>query len=291
MIYLVFSGVFWGTGGLTGRLLSLHTHLSPAAVAGYRLLVGGILLVLFATATGRDRLRGRAAWIRVGVIGALAAGFQAAYFAAVALTDVSLATLVTIGAAPVLVVGFERATGRRRLDFRVAATVALAVAGLVLLVGEPPHGITAAHLTFGAACAIASAGGFSAISLISKTPVPGLDEVTMTGCSFTLGGLALIATAGLTTGAGFAPRPASIGLLLAFGLVPTAVAYSCYFTGLRHAAASTGTVTALLEPLTGTILAVALLGDRLTALGAVGAALLAVSVAAEALQARPRVSG
>jgi DME family drug/metabolite transporter len=291
LIYLVFSGVLWGTGGLTGRLLSLHTHLSPTAVAGYRLLIGGTLLVLFGAATGRGRPRGRAAWIRVGVVGALAAGFQACYFAAVAVTDVSLATLVTIGAAPVLVVGFEQATGRRRLDARVAATVSLAVAGLGLLVGEPPHGITAAHLAVGMACAIASAAGFAAISLIGKTPVPGLDDVTMTGYSFALGGLTLFLAASATTGAGFTAGPEALGLLLALGLVPTAAAYALYFTGLREAAASTGTVTALLEPLTGTVLAVALLGDRLTAIGGVGAALLAVSVTAEAWQSRTRVSG
>jgi len=316
LIYLVFSGVLWGTGGLTGRLLALHAHLSPTAVAGYRLSIGGALLILFATATGRRRLpdsgtaarsgrlpgaaasaarpglvRGRAAWTRVGVIGALSAGFQACYFAAVALTDVSLATLLTIGAAPLLVVAFEQATGRRRLDVRVAATVSLAVAGLGLLVGEPPHGITATHLALGALCAIASAAGFSAISLLGKDPVAGLDEITMTGYSFTLGGLALLGTAEITTGAGFTPRPAALGLLAAFGLVPTAIAYGCYFIGLREAAASTGTVTALLEPLTGTILAVALLGDRLTAVGMVGAALLAVSVGAETWHARTRPAG
>lgn len=290
MIYLVFSGVLWGTGGLTGRLLSLHTHLSPVAVAGYRLSIGGTLLVLFAAATGRSRPRGRAAWLRVAVVGALSAGFQACYFAAVALTDVSLATLVTIGAAPVLVVAFEQVTGRRRLDARVAATVSLAVMGLALLVGEPPHGITAAHLAVGAGCAIASAAGFSAISLIGKNPVSGLDDVVMTGYSFTLGGLALMVVAGFTTGVGFTPRPDAFGLLLVLGLVPTAIAYGCYFIGLREAAASTGTVTALLEPLTGTVLAVLLLGDRLTALGAAGAALLAVSVTAETWRARTRVA-
>ena len=301
MIYLLISGVLWGTGGLTGRLLSLHTHLSPVAVAGYRLLIGGTLLILFAGATGRDRpsrgtaarsgrVRGRVARRRVGVIAVLAAGFQACYFAAVALTDVSLATLLTIGAAPVLVVGFERATGRRRLDPGAAATVALALVGLGLLVGRPPQGITAPHLAAGAGCAIASAAGFSAISLIGKKPVSGLDEITMTGYSFTLGGLALMIVAGSTTGVGFTPRPDAIGLLLTLGLVPTAIAYGCYFIGLREAAASTGTVTALLEPLTGTVLAVLLLGDRLTALGAAGAALLAVSVTAETWRARTRVA-
>ncbi|MFD0636971.1 EamA family transporter [Catenulispora yoronensis] len=105
----------------------------------------------------------------------------------------------------------------------------------------------------------------------------------MTGYGFLLGGLALLAASAPTTGAAFTPGPTTLGLLLALGLIPTATAYACYFTGLRTAAASTGTVTALLEPLTGTVLAVALLGDRLTTVGVFGAALLAVSVAAETL--------
>ncbi|NUR62451.1 MAG: EamA family transporter, partial [Catenulispora sp.] len=144
-------------------------------------------------------------------------------------------------------------------------------------------------LAAGAACATASAAGFAAISLICTTPVPGLDDAAMTGYGFVLGGLALLAAATATTGTDFTPRPGALGLLLVLGLIPTATAYACYFTGLRTAAASTGTVTALLEPLTGTVLAVALLGDRLTMLGAAGAALLALSVAAEAVTGRQSV--
>ena len=286
MIFLITSGVLWGTGGLTGHLLALHAHLSPTAVAGYRLLIGGTLLIGYCAATKRPRPRGRAAWLRVSTLGALSAQFQACYFAAVTLTNVSLATLITIGAAPVLVVGFEQATGRRRINTRVATTVALAVAGLGLLLGRPPHGISAGALAADALCATASAAGFATISLVCTTPVPGLDEAAMTGYGFTLGGLAVLTTATATTGTTFTPHPAALALLLTLGLIPTATAYACYFTGLRTAAASTGTVTALLEPLTGTVLAVALLGERLTAPGAAGAALLAVSVAAEALAGR-----
>ena len=55
---------------------------------------------------------GRAAWTRITVIGLLAAIYQSCYFTAVSLTSVPLATLVTIGAAPVIVLGADRVTGR-----------------------------------------------------------------------------------------------------------------------------------------------------------------------------------
>ena len=62
------------------------------------------------------------------------------------------------------------------------------------------------------------------------------------------------------------------------GTGPTAVAYTLYFRGLRSAAASTAALLTLLEPLTGTILAAILLGERLSATGMAGAAIIAAAV-------------
>ena len=97
---LVISGLLWGTGGLTGSLLGRVAGLSPIAVAACRLTAGGVLIVCYLTATRRTWPSGRAAWVRITVIGLLAAIFQSCYFAAVSLTSVPLATLITIGAAP-----------------------------------------------------------------------------------------------------------------------------------------------------------------------------------------------
>jgi drug/metabolite transporter, DME family len=74
-LFLVLAGLLWGTGGLTGSLLGRTAGLSPVAVAAYRLTAGGVL---------------------------------SCYFAAVSLTSVSLATLITIGSAPVIVQGASR---------------------------------------------------------------------------------------------------------------------------------------------------------------------------------------
>ena len=111
--YLIGSGLLWGTGGLTGSLLSRVAGLSAISVAACRLTAGGALIVIFLTVTRRRWPDGRAAWTRIAVIGVLAALYQSCYFAAVSLTSVALATLVTIGTAPVLVLGVYRVTGRR----------------------------------------------------------------------------------------------------------------------------------------------------------------------------------
>src|SRR4051794_19895964 len=107
VLVLVLAGVCWGSGGVLGTLFADRTGLPPLAVAGYRLALGGALLLGPLLGTGR-RPRGRRAWRRVAVIGVLAAVLQACYFSAVATTSVSLATLVTVGSSPLIVLLVER---------------------------------------------------------------------------------------------------------------------------------------------------------------------------------------
>src|ERR1700759_5081372 len=277
LLCLVTSGLLWGTGGLTGSLLGRVAGVSGSPAAACRLTAGGVLIVCYLTATRKSWPSGRAAWARITVIGLLAAIFQSCYFAAVSLTSVPLATLITIGAAPVIVLGAERAIGRRAGRLAVLTT-GLAVTGLGLLVGLP-SGFRESAVLASAGMAVLAAVGFAAITLISMRPVAGLDDLAVTGFGFTIGGLLLMPAAGLAGGGmTFRPGLAAIGLLVALGTGPTAVAYTLYFRGLQTAAASTAARLALLEPLTGAILAALLLGERLSATGIVGAAIIGAAV-------------
>lgn len=288
LVYLVASGLLWGTGGLTGSLLGRQADLPALSVAAYRLTVGGALIVAFLLVTGKQPPTGRSAWIRITIIALLAAFFQSCYFTAVSLTSVSLATLVTIGSAPVIVqviTWIRRRPASLELGGRGAVaeigTTCLALAGLGLLVGLPSGRFSEVAVLASAGTAVLAAAGFAAITLIGNWPVPGLDDLTVTGYAFTVGGCLLMgiaAAAGGVGSLGFAPRPASVGLLVALGTGPTAIAYTSYFRGLRSSAASTAALLSLLEPLTGTILAVLLLGNRLSPAGIGGAMILGAAV-------------
>ncbi len=282
LAYLVAAGLLWGTGGLTGSLLGHQAGLPALSVAAYRLGVGGTLIVAFLLLTGKRLPAGRAAWTRIAVIGLLAACFQSCYFIAVSLTSVSLATLVTIGSAPVIVQVVTWIQRRGRGSAAGIGTTCLALAGLGLLVGLPSGRFSQAAALASAAMAVLAAAGFATMTLVGNRPVPGLDDLTVTGFAFTFGGCLLMTVAAATGGIaslGFAPRPASVGLLIALGTGPTAVAYTSYFRGLRSSAASTAALLSLLEPLTGTILAVVLLGNRLSPAGIGGAVILGAAVA------------
>jgi drug/metabolite transporter, DME family len=275
---LVLSGLLWGTGGLIGTLFGRAAGLSALSVAAYRLLAGGGLIIAFLPLNGTRWPAGRAAWTRIAVNGLLSALFQGCYFAAISLTSVSLATLVTIGGTPVIVAVAEHARGRRPLGRAGVLTMAMALAGLGLLVGRPGGGFSEAAVLAGTGLSLLSAAGFAAVTLIGTSPMTGLDELSLNGFGFTLGGLALLPLAAVSGGLGFRPGPASAGLLAALAIGPTAVAYTLYFRGLRKASASTAALLTLIEPLAAAVLAALVLGNRLSALGVAGAVMLLAAV-------------
>jgi len=283
LLCLALAGVLWGAGGLAGTLLGKVSGLSPLEVATVRLLTGGALLVAFRMAARKQLPERRAAWARIAVAGLLGGGFQAAYFLSISLSSVSLATLITIGATPVIVHVTELVTGRQRPERSSLITLAVALAGLGLLIGLPGIGHSRAALLASAGFALLSAAGFAALTLIGASPVPGLDDLAMTGYGSLLGGLALLPLAlifGGTAAGGivFRATPESFGLVVGLGIGPTALAYILYYRGLRSASPTTAALMSLLEPLTAAILGTAILGDRLGLAGIAGATLLGASV-------------
>jgi DME family drug/metabolite transporter len=278
---VVAAGLLWGTGGLTGALLGQVAELHPLAIATYRLAGGGLSLLAVLACAGRLPRLPRRALPRVLTVGALTGMYQACYFAAVALTDLAVATLITLGAAPVLVIAAEVVMHRRRPSTASLIAIGLAVFGLGLLVGVPgvPGVARGGTLIAGALLAVASASGFAALTLLGRRPVAGLDASATIGYGFASGAVLLAAVTWPTVGLGFVPTAASVGLLLYLGWVPTALAYALFFTGLlRGVTASSAAVVAVLEPLTATALGMLVLGARLGVSELAGGGLLCAAV-------------
>lgn len=284
VLFVTGAGVLWGTAGVAGLALGERTGLQPLAVGWYRLAVAALVLVAAHALRGAQWPRvARRDLARVAGVGALLAWYQVAYFAAVARAGVGLATLVTLGLAPVLVAVVTAVGGRERPRGTVLAALAAAVAGLVLLVGVPAGGDPADRVA-GALLAVGSASGYAGVTLLSRGLAGRVGPADLTLLSFAAGAavlLPLAAGAGLTIGPGdpvTAGVAGTLGLLLYLGAVPTALAYSLFFAGLRTTAATAAAVLTLVEPLTAATLAAALFGERLGPGGLLGGALLLAAV-------------
>ncbi|MFE5502549.1 DMT family transporter [Amycolatopsis japonica] len=273
---LVLAGVLWGTGGLAGSLLASRAGLHPLSVAAYRLLIGGVIATGYLWFTGglRGLPRTPQARRRLLAVGGLFALFQTSYFASVSLSSVSVATMTTIGSAPVLLAVATVVKTRRLPGAWTAVSLAGSLSGLALLQWTPGQEVNVAGVLF----ALLAAAGFAALTLVTATRVEGLDPLPTTAFGCLIGGAALTPAA-LWFGMAVPLQADVLALVVYFGVVPTALAYAAYFRGLESAHPVLAALSALLEPLTAALLSMAVLGERLGAVGWCGAVVLIAALA------------
>lgn len=300
LLYLIVAGAAWGTAGAAASLVYRTSDLGAVALSFWRCAAG--LVVLLAA---RPLLRPRAATttvlvpapglprrrvLRSTVMGLGLALFQTAYFAAVSDTGLAVATVVTLGAGPVLIALGARLTLGERLGRGGVLAVAGALAGLgVLFAGS---GGSAVHPR-GVLLALLSAAGYSAMTLLTRRwgRDGEADASATTVGAFAVTALCLLPFALVEGLVPHSAEPLRVVALLAYiAAVPTALAYALYFAGAAVVRSATVSVIMLLEPVSAAVLAVGLLGERLTATTLTGTSLMLASVAGLAL-AETRTAG
>jgi DME family drug/metabolite transporter len=260
----------------------------PVDVGAARILVGGALLVLVARLV-RDPSPCR--WPRGALVAGACgvAGYQLAFFAAVADTGVAVGTIVALGSAPALTGALEWLVTGQRPGRLWAVATALACTGVIVLVlaGGAGAGVSAP----GVALAVLAGASYATYTLTAKRLLgDGHPPERVMAAAFGFGAIALLPVLAIGD-----PGPLFTGggLLLALflGGVPTALAYVLFARGLRRlSAAETSTLT-LAEPLTAGLLGALVLGERLTGLSGLGAALVLAGLLVLARPAaRPRAT-
>jgi DME family drug/metabolite transporter len=281
-LLVVLAAACWGTSGLCADVVARRTGLDPLDIAWHRMAVGAVVLVAVHLASRRRAATAsraplsRAVRLRLLLVGAGLAAYQCAFFTAIPAAGVSIATLVALGLAPLLVAVGSALLGHGRPDRATSAALAVALAGLVLLVGVSANGDAGHAVLLGALSAVGCAIAYAAV-VIASAGVP--DGVPTTTVGFAVGALLLTAVA-LVAGLDLTGDPLGLALLVYLGTVPSALAYGLFFTGVRVVPAAVASIGTLLEPLTATALATVLLGERLSPTALAGGALMLGAVTA-----------
>ncbi|MFC4504711.1 MULTISPECIES: DMT family transporter [Streptomyces] len=289
LLYLIVAGVAWGTAGAAASLVYRTSDLGAVALSFWRCAAGLVLLLVArflrpgprSLTPSREPLRRRV--FRTVVTGLGLTVFQTAYFAAVSATGLAVATVVTLGAGPVLIALGARLFLGERLGGGGTLAVGGALAGLaVLVLGGDGTAVRPA----GVLIALLSAAGYSATTLVTRRwgRDGGADASATTVGAFAVTALCLLPFA---LAEGIVPHSTDPGLVLALlgyiAAVPTALAYALYFAGAAVVRSATVSVIMLLEPVSAAVLAVALLGEPLTAATLAGTLLMLGSVTGLAL--------
>lgn len=279
-VLVLLAACLWGTSGIVGA--AAMDHGVPAlSVSVARLGVAALVLSPLTVALLRTR-PDRGTLLRLFAAGGLLASYQASFFAAVGAAGVTVATLVALGAAPVLTAVGGPWVGDPRPGARTWTAVATGLGGLVLLTGGP--GTSGPSPVLGMGLALVSASGFAAMTLLGRTLTT--DPLRTAAAGSAVG--AVVLAPFLPGLAVVLDAPQELAALLYLGVVPTALAYSLFFRGVTGVTAATASILTLVEPVTAAGWAWALRDEQLSTLGAVGAfAVLAAAALALVRPSRP----
>ena len=281
---IALAALLWGTGGLGVQLVREQVDMSVLTISAWRIVLAALpILVLVVVRRAGPRLVAlvRHRPRRVLAVGLSTAGFQVLFFAAVTWVGVTVATVVSLGLAPVLLtaaesVGARRAPSPGRLLVVGAALsglvlVSLATAGAGVATGPRPlAGLVAAVLS-GTMYALATGWG----GALARDAAP----LVLTAATTSVGVVALVPLALLSGGAKVSADPQALALLVYLGVFTMGIAYAAFYAGLRTTRGSTATLVTLVEPLSAAALAAVVLGERLAPSGLLGAALVLAAVA------------
>lgn len=273
-IYVALAAVAWSTAGVLQRQLTLDT---PTQVFGRAAFAGSALLVYVAIV---ERGRVVQAFRSVGVAGvavALCVATASASFIS-ALNHTSVArVLFILAAAPVLAAVLARVALGEPITRRTVVAMALALAGLTLMLGAPGEGSLA-----GDALAFLAAFAFALMIVITRWR----HDVSMAPATCLSQAILLVA---------FLPfaSPGEIGgddvpWLAALGIGQIGLGFALFTVGARLIPAAQAGLITLLEVVLGPVWVWLALDERPSTLTLVGGAIVVAAIVIQTREAPPK---
>jgi drug/metabolite transporter (DMT)-like permease len=272
------SGAAFGAMAIFAKL-AYKQGATVATVLSFRFLFAAALFWLLVLAGGHVRelrlLTRRQ--VRAGLLlGACGYAIQSGcYFSALKHIDASLLSLL-LYTFPAMVAGAAVLIGRERMDGRRFTALALASAGLVLvLVGAGGGSLEAVGVVLGLSAAVV----YSTYILVSDRVVGGISPIPLSALVCT--GAAVSLTIGSTVIGQLHPGAVTIagwGWLASIAVVSTVAAIGLFFAGLRLAGPTAASILATVEPLVTVLLAFLVFGETLGPVQIAGGALVLAAV-------------
>jgi drug/metabolite transporter (DMT)-like permease len=254
--------------------LTLQSGADVLTLALFRGIIGLPLLTAWLFVGARAKpLSGREKWISLG-IGVLFAGTVYWLFKAIEIVTVPVAVL-TYFVYPLLTGLAAAATGLERLGVRGALAALAAFLGLALMIGAHPGGVALAGIGYGLAAACSRV----VTLLLTRAQLAGADSRLISWYSI-LSATAVFAVIALATG-NWQPPQTTVGwLALSGGSVAMTIAVLAVFISTLRVGPFRTALFMNLEPLLATIGSALLLGEVISPLQGVGAAIMIAALVA-----------
>ena len=266
---VVTASVLFGTSG-TARSFAPDSA-SSLSVAGVRLMIGAVPLLLVGFLTDRTRRpRLCAEAVAAGVAMML---FQVCFFSAMENSGVAVGTMLTIGSGPIIAAGIDFVTGRPPSS-RVVSALAFALVGLAMLVlGSPPEGDTSFSM-IGALFGIGAGASYAFYTHLCKRLLDrGWSGTWTMAWTFTVSAICS-AVLVIPSSLEWLSTPSGWFTITYLGLATISVAYLLYAHSLSRLTGSMVVTLTLVEPVTATTLGALVLNENIRPISWIGAAIV-----------------
>ncbi|MEZ0481882.1 EamA family transporter [Planococcus sp. SSTMD024] len=275
-IWVLFAAMLWGTTGTAQTFLMGEAH--PLTIGAARLAIGGFGLLAFVWISGKLKGVG-IPWLWVALSALCMALFQPFFFSAVQLTGVAIGTVVAIGSAPAFSGILEALVLKRKPERVWVFSSVLSVAGCILLFANRDSYVVD---PFGVILGLLAGLAFAGYAMFSKNVLALMDVVPAVAVIFSLSGIGLLPFL-FFLDIGYLAEPQNLMIVAYLGLAATSLAYLLFSSGLKAIPSSSAVTLSLAEPLTASILGVAVVGEALSGQSWAGVALLIGGIALLAL--------
>lgn len=262
-LLLTFTALMWGASFVGTKLVI--DAVPPLTLGFIRAVLASLLLAACTRLAGHRLAVPWREWRWLALLGALGVGyFYIGINLALEWTTASAASLLTLPY-PVMTAIGARLFLKETLGPRRAAGIALALAGAtVLTLATTSEGIGGAWM--GNLLAFSTTIAWTAYTLIGREVLPRVSSLVATTHIMTAGALALLPLALVELAAGALPRftGESLAVTAFLGLACTGAAYLTWNRGLALLGATRAAVYLYVQPLAVILLAIPILGERLT---------------------------
>lgn len=268
---IVFSMVIFGTLGLFVRNIALSSSIISLSRGICGVIFLFIVMAIKRTKLSRTAICNNLFWLCTS---GAALGFNWVFlFESYRHTTVATSTLCYY-MAPMLIILVSPLVLKERLAARKLLCVIAALIGMVCISGVLDHDLPAAGELKGILFGLAAAVFYACVVLVNKQ----MKEITtyertivQLGISAVVMFLYCLFTESASS---VSLTPRSVVMLLIVGVVHTGFAYVLYFGAMECVPAQTAAIVSYIDPVVALLISVTVLGEKLGAVGWIGAALI-----------------
>lgn len=264
------TSLLWGT---TGTAATFAPGAGPLSIGAAALGIGGVLQAVIAVPALRSARSALHANRSLALLGAVAVAiYPLAFYGSMHVAGVAVGSVVSLASAPLASGVLERLLDRRCLSRWWMLAAGLGILGSTLLClskMHSPDSSTGATLV-GIALGLAAGTTYALYSWVAhRLMAQGMGRAASMGAVFGAGGTLLLPVLA-ATGASLVTSPEAFLVAAYIALVPMFLGYLLFGYGLTRVSASTATTVTLSEPAMAAILAIIVVGERLTPTGWLG---------------------